>query len=420
MVRSSTAAVVALGATGAAAALGLGLAVVLSLHARGGGGGGGTSRAGSGRSGGPSSSLGRALSRMVTRRPASFYEALPLVKLINPAGMQVHISAMGAVITKMIVPDKSGRKADVVLGYEDVESYSTAQPVTYFGAIVGRCANRIAGGKFTIDGETFNLLKNDGDNALHGGSMGLHKRVFEVRETSTDDYDGVELSYNSPDGEEGYPGNLYITVAYRLSRTSNQLSTEIRASTDAATPVNIVQHSYFNLAGHSAGDILGHTLRVVGGDHYTPVSASLAPTGEILPVAGTPFDFTSTHRIGERIAKTPGGYDHNFVLFGLGPQTRYAVRPNGSVSDSPRLAAELHDPSSGRTMQVLTTAPGMQFYSGNFLDGVAGKNRAVYQKHAGLCLETQAFPDSVNQPTFPNVVIKPGEPYRHEVVYRFT
>ncbi|KAG1655182.1 hypothetical protein FOA52_004201 [Chlamydomonas sp. UWO 241] len=359
----------------------------------------------------------RALTRLITRRPRSFYDELPLVKLSNKRGMEVHVSALGAAITKMVVPDKCGRGADVVLGYKDLETYATGEPVTYFGVVVGRCANRIANGKMTFNGTKHQLTCNNGPNHLHGGDMGLHKRVFDVSLIKGDDYDGATLTYMSPDGEEGYPGNLFISVTYKLRTSLNELECSITATTDAATPVNIAQHSYFNLAGHASGDILCHEL-TIHGDHYTPVTASLIPTGAIVPVAGTPFDFTKPHAIGGRIEEA-GGYDHNYVLFGMGPQARFVVQSNGQASTKPKLAAVLKDPKSGRVMQVSTTAPGMQFYSGNFLDGVAGKGGACYAKHGGLCLETQAFPDSVNQPDFPGVLLQPGEVYRHHIAYKF-
>ncbi|KAG2438515.1 hypothetical protein HXX76_005066 [Chlamydomonas incerta] len=338
--------------------------------------------------------------------------------------MEVQVSTFGAAILKVVVPDKAGRKADVVLGYGTVDEYETASPVTYFGVVVGRVANRIANARFSLGGVEYRLLANNGPNALHGGLKGLHKRRWEGRKVhDADGNESVQLHYTSPEGEEGYPGTLHVHVTYTLLRHANELHTSIVATTDEATPVNIAQHSYFNLAGHASGTILGHKLRLVGADHYTPVGATLIPTGEIAPVAGTPFDFTSPQTIGSRIDKVPGaapgGYDHNFVLFGMGPQAKFITK-HGMASDKPKLAATLVDPASGRAMDVLTTAPGVQFYSGNFLDGTSvGKGGVRYGKHAGLCLETQGFPNAINEPKFPGIVLEPQDTYHHEIVYRF-
>ncbi|GFR42234.1 hypothetical protein Agub_g3128 [Astrephomene gubernaculifera] len=366
------------------------------------------------------------------RRSTSWHAGLPVFKLKNANGMEVHVSVFGAAILKMLVPDKKGHSADVVLGYGTVEEYETANPCTYFGVIVGRVANRIAQARFRLGGTEYRLLANNGENALHGGLKGLHKRLWEGRLLRGQDFEAVQLHYTSPEGEEGYPGTLHVSVTYRLARDSNELTTTITATTDEATPVNLAQHSYFNLAGHASGSILSHRLRLHGADHYTPVSPALIPTGEVAPVAGTPFDFTAAqagggglpaHSIGSRIEQVPGaapgGYDHNYVLFGMGPQARFIVK-NGMASDKPKLAATLVDPGSGRAMDLLTTAPGVQFYSGNFLDGtVVGKGGVRYGKHAGLCLETQGFPDAINQPNFPSIVLQPQDTYRHEIVYRF-
>ncbi|KXZ52200.1 hypothetical protein GPECTOR_10g831 [Gonium pectorale] len=366
-----------------------------------------------------------------SHREKSWHAGLPVFKLRNELGMEVTVSAFGAAITKMLVPDKKGSRADVVLGYGSVEEYETASPCTYFGVVVGRVANRIANARFKLGGTEYRLLANNGQNALHGGLKGLHKRVWEGRLLRGEGFEAVQLHYTSPEGEEGYPGTLHISVTYRLAARANELTTTITATTDEPTPVNIAQHSYFNLGGHASGSILGHLLRLHGADHYTPVSASLIPTGEIAPVAGTPFDFTAAepgsslpaHSVGSRIEQVPGaapgGYDHNFVLFGMGAQARFITK-NGMASEKPKLAATLVDPVSGRGMELLTTAPGVQFYSGNFLDGGSvGKGGVRYGKHAGLCLETQGFPDSINQPNFPSVVLQPQDTYRHELVYRF-
>lgn len=349
------------------------------------------------------------------------YDKLRSFVLKNAKGVEVHITPVGAAIQRLLVPDKHRQVADVVLGFDRASTYATCKPSPYFGAIVGRCANRIQDAKFKINEQEYHLTANNGNNALHGGELGLHKRVWDAAEEADERGDCVVLTYSSPDGEEGYPGHLYIMVRYLLMRNSNELRTTITATTDKPTPVNLVQHSYFNLAGHDRGNILEHVLRIAG-DHYTPTDARQLPTGETLPVAGTPFDFTNAQPVGARLAEVVGGYDHNYVLFGMGPQARFIVK-HGMASSTPRLAATLTDPSSGRRLEVLTTAPGVQLYSGNFLDelgGKGGKDGAVYGKHAGLCLETQAFPNAINQPRFPSVVLSPGEAYKHEIVYRFS
>lgn len=341
-----------------------------------------------------------------------------MVKLVNQHGMEVWVSAIGCTITRMLVPDAAGKLEDVVLGYDKVEDYVAREPATYFGVVVGRVANRIAGGKFSVNGKEYTLITNNGPNHLHGGTLGLHKRRWQTREIEGDDFTGVELYYESVAGEEGYPGNALITVTYKLAKRKNQLSVSMRASVDEATPIALAQHSYFNLAGHNKGTILDHKLTLHGADHFTPVDKTQIPTGRIEPTTGGPMDFTTSHVIGERISQVPGGYDHNFVLFGMGRQARF-ITNKGVASERPKLAATLTDPQSGRTLEVLTTAPGVQFYSGNFLDGVKGKSGAVYPQHGGLCLETQTFPDSVNQPEFPDVVLQPGSTYRHDLIYNF-
>mmetsp|Transcript_23343 Transcript_23343/g.59744 ORF Transcript_23343/g.59744 Transcript_23343/m.59744 type:complete len:386 (-) Transcript_23343:414-1571(-) len=354
------------------------------------------------------------------KKPKGYYDSLPWITLRNNVGMEVTISAVGAAITKCLVPDANGNKKDIVLGYSHPEDYVTKEPVTYFGVVVGRVANRIANAKFSLDGESYALLANNGPNALHGGALGLHKRTWEARRTDGTDYQAVTLTYDSPNGEEGYPGDLHVVVTYRLAKDKNELTCSIRAINDVPTPVNIAQHSYFNLAGHDSGrDVLDHVVHIPSGDHYTPVNANLIPTGEVLPVKATPFDFTLPRAIGERIAQVPGGYDHNYVLFNMGGQAKFIVK-KGVASDKPKLAATVRDPKSGRCMDILTTAPGMQFYTGNFLDtSVRGKGGVTYFKHAGFCMETQGFPDSINQPNFPSIVMQPEDTYRHDVVYRF-
>ncbi|KAK9816724.1 hypothetical protein WJX72_004250 [[Myrmecia] bisecta] len=305
---------------------------------------------------------------------------------------------------------------DIVLGFDEALPYADGRS-PYFGALVGRCANRIAKGRFTLDGKTYQLAQNNDGNALHGGVNGFSRRIWNAERLESVDGQAVRFTRTSADGEEGYPGNLKVSVTYTLTE-HGVLKVVMDADTDQPTLVNLAQHSYFNLGGHDSGDVLDHLL-TINGDHYTPVVDAI-PTGEILQLRGTPFDFSEAMTVGSRIADVPGGYDHNYVLHNMGRQAKFATKC-GSVSDLPKYAATLHDPKSGRVMKVLTTAPGMQFYSGNFLGGGAsGKGGVAYPKHGGLCLETQAFPDSINQPSFPAVVIRPGEQYHHEVQYHFS
>ncbi|KAI8475087.1 MAG: aldose-1-epimerase [Monoraphidium minutum] len=355
------------------------------------------------------------------RRTRRMFDQLPLHTLgPNQAGIRAVISPVGASIVTLIVPAADGSPVDVVLGYERASSYALQEDTPYFGAIVGRCANRIAKGAFSLDGQEYALAVNNGPNALHGGPQGFHRRVFESEVRKTDDGQAVVCTYHSKDGEEGYPGALDVTVTYELPAALPELRVSIRATAAGkSTPVNIAQHSYFNLAGHSSGTILDHSVKVYA-DCYTPVDADLIPTGEIAPVAGTPLDFREFHTIGERIAQLENGYDHNFALFGLDKNARYVVRA-GMASPTPRLAAEVSEPTNGITMRVLTTAPGMQFYTGGFLSPhLPGcKGGARYPRYGGFAMETQGFPDAVNQPLFPSVVVRPGETYRHEVCYQF-
>lgn len=305
----------------------------------------------------------------------------------------------GGIIQKLIVPDKKGRMDDVVLGFEDPEDYKKDHP--YFGAIVGRYANRIAGGKFTLDGKTYSLKINNGPNALHGGLIGLDRVYWNVERN----VDGMfyTLTHESPDGHEGYPGNLKVEVTYRLSN-SRELIIDYRATTTKPTPVNLTNHSYFNLGGPEAETILDHELWI-NADHYTVVDANLTPTGDIFSVIGAK-DFTEHKTIGKDIDHINGGYDHNYVL-------------NESPLHDPK--ARLYHPASGRTLEVFTTEPGIQFYSGNFLDGkLRGKKGIKYGKHHGLCLETQHFPDSPNHPQFPNTILRPGEVFYSKTIYRFS
>ena len=332
-----------------------------------------------------------------------------LYTLANAGGMRVAITNYGGIVTSLLAPDSAGRTADVVLGYDSLADYVRGSP--YFGAIVGRYANRIARARFALDGTTYALAPNDHGNSLHGGVRGFDKVVWRAEPFSDSTRAGVRLRYASADGEEGYPGRLDVTVTYALTG-SNELWIEYRATTDKPTVLNLSHHGYFNLAGHAAGDILGHELTLAAA-RFTPVDSLLIPTGELRDVAGTPLDFRTPVAIGARIGADDRqlrfglGYDHNWVLDG----------PAGTL----RLAARVRDPRSGRTMEVLTTEPGIQFYSGNFLDGSnVGKGGAPYRHRAGFCLETQHFPDSPNHPDFPSTVLRPGDEYRSTTVYRFS
>jgi len=326
-----------------------------------------------------------------------------LYVLKNAKGMEARITSYGAILTSLRVPDRNGVLADVVLGFDRLQPYLAGHP--YFGAIVGRVANRIANARFELDGVEYVLAANDGANHLHGGTRGFDKAVWNAVALRTAAGSAVELRYRSHDGEEGYPGNLDVVVRYTLSET-NELKIEITARTDRPTPVNLTQHAYWNLAGHDAGDILGHELTIAA-HAYTPTDGSHIPTGELAPVAGTPFDFTVAKPIGRDLpAGSPGGYDHNFVLAGQ----------SGEVS----LAARAKDPSSGRVMEVRTNQPGLQLYTANWLDGsLVGKDHTAYQRYQGLCLESQGFPDAVHHPEWPSVWLRPDQTYRHIVVHKF-
>lgn len=325
-----------------------------------------------------------------------------IYSLTNNSGITVKITNYGGIITSIIVPDKNGRSGDIVLGYDSLEQYIAKNP--YFGAIVGRCANRIAKGKFTLNGKNYSLAVNNGNNALHGGIKGFDKVVWDAREIKDSLSSQLELTYLSKDGEEGYPGNLKIKVLYRLD-DHDELTMLIEAETDKPTPVNLTNHTYFNLS-ESDTSILGHILTLYA-DQFTQVNSELIPTGLLPFVRGTAMDFNNSLAVGEKIAKVKGGYDHNFVL----------KKNAGELS----MAAKLYDPRSGRQVEILTTQPGVQFYSGNFLDGtIKGKGEKMYAKHYGLCLETQHFPDSPNQPAFPNTILKPGIKFSEKTVYRFS
>lgn len=336
-------------------------------------------------------------------------EPVTLYTLTNPSGASVAIATWGATVVSIKVPGKSGTPGEVTLGFDSLDGYLKPNP--YFGAVVGRYGNRIGGAKFTLDGQTYTLAKNDGENLLHGGRRGFDKHNWKAREVNSPDGPSVALTHVSPDGDEGFPGTLTATVTYTWT-ADNALRIEYHATTDKPTVLNLTNHTYFNLAGPGSGPVLDHRL-MIDADRFTPVDKGLIPTGALRPVGGTPFDFRTPHRIGERIENAQDeqivfgrGYDHNFVL-------------NGKAGTL-RLAARVTEPTSGRVLEVQTTEPGVQFYSGNFLDGsVIGRNGVAYQKRTGFCLETQHFPDSPNRPDFPSVVLRPGETYETTTEYRF-
>ncbi|MCZ7637835.1 MAG: galactose mutarotase [Verrucomicrobia bacterium] len=329
--------------------------------------------------------------------------AVDLYTLKNARGITLKVMTYGALITELYTPDRQGQLGDIVLGFDNLDSYLKGHP--YFGAVIGRYANRIAKGKFTLEGQTYTLAMNDGPNALHGGLKGFDKVVWAAEPVPVKNGVAVRFRYTSPDGEEGYPGNLAVRVTYTLT-DANELIMDYEASTDHTTILNLTNHSYFNLAGE--GDILGHEL-MLNAAHYTPVDDTLIPTGEIAPVKGTPMDFTTPKPIGRdlgQLTNVPQGYDHNFVLNRAGKGLA--------------LCARVYEPKTGRTLEILTTQPGVQFYSGNFLDGtLTGKRGIVYQQHHGFCLETQHYPDSPNQPRFPSVVLRPNQTYQHSTVHKF-
>lgn len=327
--------------------------------------------------------------------------------LRNSSGIEMRVISLGGIITHLITPDRDGALADIVLGFDAIDKYLSEPP--YFGAIIGRYGNRIAKARFAIDGTEYALAANNGANHLHGGIKGFDKVVWHAESSEGEGERSVTFTRTSADGEEGYPGNLATKVTYTLT-DRNELVIEYEATTDKPTHVNLTHHSYFNLAGHDAGDILDHEL-MIDADRFTPVDETLIPTGELAPVEGTPFDFRQPTTIGARIDQTGNpqiaygkGYDHNWVTNGSGF----------------RRMARARDPRSGRTLDVATTEPGLQFYSGNFLDGsVTGKGGTVYGHRTAFCLETQHFPDSPNQPAFPSTLLNPGETYRTRTVYTF-
>jgi aldose 1-epimerase len=343
----------------------------------------------------------------------SDFSSIKLYTLTNRDGYEVKITNYGATVTSILMPDKDGKFGDIALGYDRVDGYMNAVDKPYFGSIVGRYGNRIAKGEFTLDGVAYALARNNGPNHLHGGVIGFDKVVWDANPVEGQGFTGVELTYHAKDREEGYPGNLHCKVTYKLT-DENELVIEYEATTDKATPVNLTNHTYFNLAGEGNGTILDHVLHI-NADHYTPVDETLIPTGEIAPVKDTPFDFRDKKAIGRDIEqpheqlKFGLGYDHNFVL------------NKGGETNGLTLAASIYEPKSGRHMQVFTEEPGVQFYSGNFLDGrLIGKGGQPYVYRGGFCLETQHYPDSPNQPNFPSTIIRPGETYQTRTVYRFS
>jgi aldose 1-epimerase len=337
-------------------------------------------------------------------------ETVTLYTFKNKGGMEVRIMNYGGIITHLFVPDRDGKIEDIVLGFDNLEDYLSKSP-PYFGAIVGRYGNRIANGKFTLNGVEYNLARNNGPNHLHGGIKGFDKVVWNAETFENGDAVGLKLNYLSKDMEEGYPGNLNLVVTYTIKAT-NEIQIDYQATTDKSTVVNVTQHSYFNLTGNAKRDILDHKV-MIKSDYLIPVDAGLIPTGELLPVAGTPFDFNTTTTVGTRIEhddvqlKLGGGYDHCWVL-------------NKSAEDALEWVVKAIDQESGRVMELATTEPGVQFYTGNFLDGtLIGKGNVTYQQRFGLCFEPEHYPDSPNQKNFPSVVLNPGETYKTTTIWKF-
>ena len=341
-------------------------------------------------------------------------EPVDLYTLTNSQGVEVSIATYGGTIVSLKVPDRDGHLDDVVLGYDTLDQYIADSP--YFGCLVGRYGNRIAKGRFTLDGQEYELARNNDENHLHGGIQGFDKALWKGKGLLGDKGPGLSLTYTSEDGEEGYPGNLSVEVVYVLTH-DNELTIHYQATTDKPTPVNLTNHSYFNLAGQGTGDVLSHVL-MLNADRFTPVDEGLIPTGELRPVAGTPMDFTRPTAIGARIEQDDRqlkyglGYDHNWVLNG---------HAGSGGTGSIELAARVHEPATGRVMEVFTSEPGIQFYCGNFLDGSnVGKGGRVYKHRYGFCLETQHFPDSPNQPDFPSTILEPGEEYSTTTIFKFS
>jgi aldose 1-epimerase len=316
------------------------------------------------------------------------------------------VMTYGAILTELHVPDRAGKPADVVLGFDNLGAYLAGHP--HFGATTGRVANRIAKGRFTLDGKEYKLAVNNGPNSLHGGLKGFDKVVWKGEEVSGPDGPAAKFTYLSRDGEEGYPGNLSVSVTFTVT-PADELRIDYTAVTDQATPVNLTNHTYFNLAGHASGPVLGQEL-MLAADEYTPADDTLIPTGEIKSVRGTPLDFTTPTAIGARIGQIKadiGGYDHNYV-----------IRPD---TKSPAFAARVYEPNTGRVMEMFTTEPGVQLYTANFLNGkLKGKDGVAYQKHQGFCLEAQHFPDAVHHANFPSIILRPGATYTQTTIYKFS
>ncbi len=322
--------------------------------------------------------------------------------LRNDRGMSAEVITYGATLIALKAPDKEGHFADVTLGFDTIEQYQKAEG--YIGATIGRVANRTAKACFTLEGKEYQLAANDGENHLHGGQVGFDKRIWETQPVDDAEGPGIQLLYSSPDGEENYPGKLDVVVTYHLLH-DNTLRIDYAASTDAPTPVNLTNHAYWNLAGHTGETILGHRLEIEA-DAYTPIDTTLIPNGEIAALDGTPLDFRKSTIIGDRIKQLPGGYDHNYALREADPTLT--------------LAARLHEEITGRIMEVWTTEPGLQFYSGNFLDGtLKGKHGITYKQHTGLCLEAQHFPNAANESNFASIILTPGQTYMQRTEHRF-
>ncbi|GLT45481.1 hypothetical protein SLA2020_193100 [Shorea laevis] len=331
----------------------------------------------------------------------------PHIYELNNGTMQVKITNYGCTITSLSVPDKNGQLADVVLGFDTVEQYLQGN-APYFGCIVGRVANRIKEGKFTLNGVEYSLPINNPPNSLHGGNKGFDKKIWEVVENKKGQHPSIAFKYHSCDGEEGYPGDLSVTATYTLVSSTTMRLDMYAAPKNKPTPVSLAQHTYWNLAGHNSGSILDHSIQIWG-SHVTTLDQNSVPTGEIKPVKGTPFDFTTEKMIGASIHEVPGlGYDHNYVL------------DCGEEKSGLKHAAKLKDPSSSRVLNLWTDAPGMQLYTGNYVNGVVGKGGAVYEKHTGVCLETQGFPNAINQSNFPSVIVQPGKKYSQTMLFEFS
>jgi aldose 1-epimerase len=343
----------------------------------------------------------RPFGKLADGTPVSLY------LLTNRNGIEAQISEYGGAVVALKTPDRERQFADIVLGYDDPRSYE--EDSFFIGTLIGRCANRIANGKFSLGGVEYSLVKNDGANHLHGGVRGFHKVMWQARELQTEDESGLEVSHLSLEGDEGYPGNALVKVTYTIT-SNDELRIEYTATTDRPTIVNLTNHSYFNLRGAGSGNILDHLLSI-NASSFTPINETQTPTGELRPVNNTPFDFTKATAIGSRIEnddeqlRIGRGYDHNFVLEKKGRELS--------------LAAEVHEPSTGRSLEMWTTEPGMQLYSGNFLDGVKGKAGKIYNRRDGICLEAQHFPDAPNHRSFPSIGLTPGESYAQTTVYRF-